>query len=400
MTDPSAAELRRQEYDLRRRIDVLRLASYGDLEESESDADRLPDLEADLAKLSAARLRAEAKNDSGVMPLLSAQSTQLEASVELRMAHIPTGIVHLLDPAQHPLVTVAVRRTAGGIRRVRISASVEGYSAPAIDSLELNDGRERRVDLLPTFYPAGLREVTELTRATLSAVVEDLDNGRIEVHRTVPVWLLARNAAPLSVADPVNGARVDLTPYLGAFVTPNAPSVMSFLSKVAARHPDRRLVGYQGSAAATRPQVAALYAALGADAQVTYVNSVIAFDPEEGSASQRVRLPRESLADGQANCLDGTLLYASLLEAMSLRPAIVLVPGHSLVAWETWPESGEWQHLETTKTNAVPFETACQLGERVAARFNGGDGAEPDPVLYRRLELRTLRTERRITPVE
>ena len=46
-------------------------------------------------------------------------------------------------------------------------------------------------------------------------------------------------------------------------------------------------------------------------------------------------LPRESLADKEANCINGTVLFASLLEGISMSPAIVLVPGHAFLAWET-----------------------------------------------------------------
>ena len=48
-----------------------------------------------------------------------------------------------------------------------------------------------------------------------------------------------------------------------------------------------------------------LYDALKETGKVTYVNSLIDFNPEQGTASQRVRLPRESLADKEANCIDG-----------------------------------------------------------------------------------------------
>ena len=403
MADPAEiSELRRTEYDLRRRVGLLRIGEYTDVSVGENGqgVEDFLELEAQLATVIAARLKAEAAPGTSVAPTLAIESTGLSATVELRMAYVPTATVHLFDPAKHPLVTVTVRRAPreNSIRRIRITVIVDGYSAAAVESLELGDGKPRPVDLLPTFFPDAFRKVTELTRATLSTLVEDLDTQRVEIHRTSPVWLLARNTAALSVADPAKGVRVDLTPYLGAFVTPNSPAVIGFLRKVAARHPDQRLVGYQGSPDAVEPQVRALYEALAADAGVTYVNSVIAFDPEEGSASQRVRLPRESLAEGSANCLDGTLLYASLLEAMSLRPALVLIPGHAIIAWETWTDSGEWKHLETTKTSSQPFNVACQLGESVANRYAGDGQGRPNQ--YRRLPLRELRVEQRITPME
>ena len=36
-----------------------------------------------------------------------------------------------------------------------------------------------------------------MTRASVEVSLEDLDDGKIEIHRTEPVWLLARNTVPL-----------------------------------------------------------------------------------------------------------------------------------------------------------------------------------------------------------
>ena len=43
----------------------------------------------------------------------------------------------------------------------------------------------------------------------------------------------------------------------------------------------------------------AIFQALKLDASITYVNSVIAFHLEEGSRSQRMRLPRQALTEQQ-----------------------------------------------------------------------------------------------------
>lgn len=65
---------------------------------------------------------------------------------------------------------------------------------------------------------------------------------------------------------------------------------------------------------------------------IHYINSIINFHPDESASTQSVRLPRETLGERAANYLDGTLLFASLLEAISLNPALVLTLGHALLA--------------------------------------------------------------------
>ncbi len=53
---------------------------------------------------------------------------------------------------------------------------------------------------------------------------------------------------------------------------------------------------------------------------------------------------------------------ASLLEAASLQPAIVLVPGHAFVGWETWEGTDEWDYLETTMIATHDFDAARRRG--------------------------------------
>lgn len=334
--------------------------------------------------------------------LLGPTSTGLEVVVDLRMTHVPTSICHLFAAETHPLVTCRLAKALGadeGIRRVRIQSTVEGYSAPAIATAELEKKAPITLDLLPTFFPERLREVTELTRATVTVLVEDLDNGKVEVHRTGAVWLLARNAAPLSVLDPKTGAHQDLTQYFGAFVTPNDPLVLAFLAKVRDHHPGKALAGYQGNRAGVVAQVKAAYEAVASEVDVSYVNSVIAFSPTDTVAVQRVRLPRDVLADGAANCIDGTVLLASLLEAMSLNPAIVTVPGHAFLGYEAWSDSGDWKFVETTMLGTHPFDVACARAEAQAASLQAQQTKTSDPSLFRLRPLRDLRNTLGIVPM-
>jgi hypothetical protein len=330
--------------------------------------------------------------------LLGAATTGLETQIHLRMAQLPTAICHLLDPQETPLVTCLVDNTRNETRRIRVSSYIDGYSARSIQTYEIGKQEHYEFRQLPTLFSDRVRTVTELTRATLNITVEDLD-GKLEVEQTKPIWLLARTTAPLAVRDPKTGQWCDMTSYFGAFVTPNEPSLISFLRVAAGHHPARRLLGYQGQPSEVEPQAEAIFNALKTEAGINYVNSVIAFSPEDGAANQRVRLPRESLRDKQANCIDGTVLFASLLEAASLNPALVIVPQHAFVGWETWSGSDEWNYLETTMIGSHSFQEARQQGEN-NARLYQAVAASGNPAAFRRWSLRELRTIRHITPME
>jgi hypothetical protein len=137
------------------------------------------------------------------------------------------------------------------------------------------------------------------------------------------------------------------------------------------------IYGYQGNGRdSVTAQVRALYEAL-KKAEITYVNSVIDYGAAPGQQTQRTRLPRESLAGKRANCIDGSVLFASLLEGASLNAALVIVPGHALVAWEVWHATNEWRCLETTLIGSADFEAACRSGQQIYDAYKVGS---PSPL--------------------
>jgi hypothetical protein len=418
--------LRRQEYQLRLDVERLRREVYAQPIPSASPEllKELAEAEKALAEVEANRASVEkADPNSGLIwhatgwgaagapsGLLGATTTGLEVEVRLCMEHVPTSLCHLFTRDEHPLVSCTARNhDTDKERRVRVIAEVEGYSARAVDSVELakrgttdGEGRERdrhTFALLPTFFPGQLNSVTELTRATVNVMVEDLD-GEIEQHKTVPIWLLARSTAPTAVKDPTTGEMRDMSRYLGAFVTPNAPSLMKYLRTAARYHPDGRLRGYQKGTADVESQVKAIYDALKHDADITYVNSMIDFSPDLGTRSQRVRLPRESLDHKEANCIDGTVLFASLLEGISLSAALVVLPGHALVAWQEDPNKDEWTYLETTMIGTDAFQESKTEGKSKAEFYEEMAKGTGNPNFFRRWPLGELRTDHGITPME
>jgi hypothetical protein len=68
--------------------------------------------------------------------------------------------------------------------------------------------------------------------------------------------------------------------------------------------------------------------------------------------SQRVRFLRETWSGASANCIDGSVLIASVLQRIGLRTFIVLVPGHAFVGFYADPDAQRAAYLETTLLGA------------------------------------------------
>jgi hypothetical protein len=362
--------LQRQIQQQSRRVQGLRVAVYAETDPSASrlrqqlagEEARLRDLENQLATPPPAETNERTPSASPQGRFLGPKTTGLQVEPTLNMQPISTGVYHLLDPETDPLLTVRVSNVSRDARRVCIKAFLEGFSAQAVRTVEVEPRKEVTLKLQPTLLPERALSITEVQRATLHVIVEDLD-GKLESHDTLAVVCLARTSSFNSVRNPETGQVVDLSHYYGAWVTPHSEPVQAIIRRAADLLPDRQVLGYQGEPDSVPRLVGALYQAL-KEAGLTYINSVIDYGAPAGQSTQRTRLPREALAGRAANCIDGTVLFASLLEGTSLNAAIALVPGHAFVGWETWEGAGEWRFLETTMIGSHDFESACRSGLR------------------------------------
>lgn len=119
---------------------------------------------------------------------------------------------------------------------------------------------------------------------------------------------------------------------LVSFITPNHPSISSLILKAAAKL--KELSGsssfhaYQtGSSNDVRLQVAAIYAALH-DEGIVYRELPASYEV----VGQRITLPDQVLSTKLGNCIELTLLYASVLESVGINSGIVIQKGHAYLA--------------------------------------------------------------------
>jgi hypothetical protein len=88
--------------------------------------------------------------------------------------------------------------------------------------------------------------------------------------------------------------------------------------------------------------------------KISYSN-IIAASQTFGTVSkvfyQYVRTLQDALPSGQANCIDGTVLMASILYRMGLYPVIVSIPGHAYLGYYADQKKQSLAFLETTMLN-------------------------------------------------
>jgi hypothetical protein len=252
-------------------------------------------------------------------------------------------------------------------RTVIVESEIPGYTEKSINTVVVPARGKITVGQTPSLRPSAIP--SEMTSATLHYKVALADGTRID-EQTKPIKIYAKDTMVWSVFD--GDEWNDMTPYIAAWVTPHAAEIDPLVRKAAEYNPAKSMNGYQCGDSCTdkeweddtNAQVKAIFTALKNDYQITYINSPIAYGRQSDN-NQRVRLPKDSLSSKSANCIDGTVLYASALESIGMNPHVIILPTHAFVCYETKPDSPDHLScLETTMTSWSTFEEAVEAGNQ------------------------------------
>ena len=110
-------------------------------------------------------------------------------------------------------------------------------------------------------------------------------------------------------------------------------------------------------------QVQAIWDAL-ASRGLSYVNVATDSGTSPLVSTQYVRFLDQSVRDHGANCVDASVLFASVLRRIGLRPVLLFRPGHCFTAFYDAPEGGRLVAFETTFLGAAPFSAALAEGSK------------------------------------
>ncbi len=130
--------------------------------------------------------------------------------------------------------------------------------------------------------------------------------------------------------------------------TPTMDSIDNILNNLRAKLPGGTVKVYQqydgdASVAQSSSRVAkAVFEVLQARG-IAYVQN-----DGSGSLGQKVNYPVEVLRARNGLCIETTMLFASVFEALGFETAVIMIPGHSFVGWRVEPGSNTLNVLETT----------------------------------------------------
>jgi hypothetical protein len=160
----------------------------------------------------------------------------------------------------------------------------------------------------------------------------------------------------LDADDPESGE--DLSFLFAAYVNEDHPLVDKILKDALKSGVVDAFTGYQsGNPMEVLKQVYAVWHAVQQNG-VKYSDISTTSGSSKVVLSQHVRLLDDSLANEQANCVDGSVLFASVLRKIGIEAGLVLVPRHCYLGFFGDPERKQLFGLETTMIGAQNVQAA------------------------------------------
>lgn len=234
-------------------------------------------------------------------------------------------------------------------QKVRVKVSLPSLMIDSVIDAELP-----RAGVDYVIYPRlrwdyqALGRVRQSRPETVSFEVS-IDNGPAQVQ-VVRARVRSVNDALFSVdPDPeVDDDDLDFNWMFAAYVNEDSPLVDTILREALDSEIVKSFDGFQSeSQEQVYAQVFAIWYAL-QQRGIRYSNITATASTHQLVGSQNVRFIEQSWRNTQANCVDGSVLFASILRKIDIAPVLVSVPGHMFVGFALDAEGEQYAYLETT----------------------------------------------------
>ena len=192
-------------------------------------------------------------------------------------------------------------------------------------------------------------------------IARELEDGTIEDHSHILSWL-------------VNSGASGIGKFIETWVMPQIGKSTGYLAGKDFQDSKSREFA--------RKQAMAVYEGLKA-LKLSYMpTELLTTDRQEKMILQRVQNPENLflMSSTYLNCLDGAILFSSIIERLNLDPIIILIPGHSIVGWKSYPNADceEFQELMsmcefldiTLASDNLDFYSAMSAAEAYLIKYS------------------------------
>jgi hypothetical protein len=206
-----------------------------------------------------------------------------------------------------------------------------------------------------------LRRTAQMQPQTFVATL--LVDGKQQLESSLVCNVHSINEAVSRIFIASSGQWQDTSVCFAAFVNEDHPWINALLQDAISNGSVRAFTGYQNGVQSTLLQVQAVWDALAARG-LSYVNLATDSGSSSSVSTQYVRFLDQSVHDQGANCVDASVLFASILRRIGLRPVLLFRPGHCFTGFYDSPEAGHIIAFETTLLGSAPFTAAATEGAR------------------------------------
>lgn len=200
-------------------------------------------------------------------------------------------------------------------------------------------------------------------------------NGKELGQKNRIISLRSINECLYCTFDPKTNEFNDLSFLFAAYVNENNPLIDEILKEALDTKIINSFVGYQLDNTQVYSQIFSIWYVL---QQRGFKYSSITQTSQTSKIvySQRVRAFENSLNTSQANCVDGTVLFASILRAIGIEPILIMVPGHMFLGFYLDNEHTTYTCLETTMMGNVNLEDYPTLESQMDISMKSFEDAE------------------------
>ena len=265
---------------------------------------------------------------------------------------IPSDTMYLGNPKS--IIGVRVR-SSKPLSHVRVEVAETKFYAQSVSEFDLP-----KPDIDYIIYPDIIWNYEALKNNAqpepISVVVDAEINGK-KIGRKIQTFSV-RSINECLLGYYTKGRKFhDTGIFFAAYVNEDHPMIDQILREALNTRIVNKFLGYQArnAAAAVDKQVYALWNVLQkrnfrySSVSNTSLSSNVVI-------SQRVRTFEDALNSSQINCVDGSVLFASLLRAINIEPILVRIPGHMFVGYYTDTNRKNVNFLETTMIGDVDLD--------------------------------------------